>query len=38
MAGGPFGAGATAPCSRLYLIGDDGKIKTEKIIFYVEAQ
>ena len=38
MAGGPFGAGAAAPCSRLYLIGDDGKIKTEKIIFYVEAK
>ena len=38
MAGGPFGAGAAAPCSRLYLIGDDGKIKTEKIIFYVEPQ
>ncbi len=35
MAGGPFGAGAQAPCSRLYLIDDNGKIKTEKIIFYV---
>jgi len=35
MAGGPFGAGAEAPCSRLYLVDDDGKIKTEKIVFYV---
>jgi hypothetical protein len=31
MAGGPFGAGADAPCARLYLI-EDGKIKTEKIV------
>jgi hypothetical protein len=36
MAGGPFGAGADAPCARLYLI-EDGKIKTEKIVFYVAA-
>jgi hypothetical protein len=35
MAGGPFGAGAEAPCSRLYLVDDDGKIKMEKIVFYV---
>jgi hypothetical protein len=34
MAGGPFGAGAQAPCARLYLI-EDGKIKTEQVIFYV---
>jgi len=34
VAGGPFGAGAAAPCSRLYLI-EDGKIKTERIIYYV---
>jgi len=34
VAGGPFGAGATAPCSRLYLV-EDGKIKAEQIIFYV---
>jgi len=34
MAGGPFGEGADAPCARLYLI-EDGKIKTEKIVFYV---
>jgi ketosteroid isomerase-like protein len=34
MAGGPFGEGTRAPCARLYLI-EDGKIKTEKIVFYV---
>ena len=34
VAGGPFGAGAQAPCARLYLI-EDGKIKTEQVIFYV---
>lgn len=34
VAGGPFGAGAHAPCARLYLI-EDGKIKTEQVIFYV---
>ena len=34
VAGGPFGAGAPAPCARLYLI-EDGKIKTEQVIFYV---
>jgi hypothetical protein len=34
MAGGPFGAGAQAPCARLYLV-EDGKIKTEQVIFYV---
>lgn len=34
VAGGPFGAGATAPCARLYLV-EDGKIKTEQVIFYV---
>jgi len=38
MAGGPFGAGAAAPCSRLYLIDEDGKIKTEKIVFYVASE
>jgi hypothetical protein len=38
MAGGPFGAGASAPCSRLYLVDDHGKIKTEKIIFYVAPE
>jgi ketosteroid isomerase-like protein len=36
MAGGPFGEGADAPCARLYLV-KDGKIKTEKIVFYVAA-
>jgi len=36
MAGGPFGEGAEAPCARLYLI-ENGKIKTEKIVFYVGA-
>ena len=35
MAGGPFGAGATAPCARLYVLDDDNKIKTEHVIFYV---
>ena len=35
MAGGPFGAGATAPCARLYLLDEDNKIKTEHVIFYV---
>ena len=34
VAGGPFGAGAHAPCARLYLV-EDGKIKTEQVIFYV---
>jgi hypothetical protein len=34
MAGGPFGAGASGPCARLYLV-EDGKIKTEQVIFYV---
>jgi hypothetical protein len=34
VAGGPFGAGAAAPCARLYLV-EDGKIKTEQIVFYV---
>jgi len=37
MAGGPFGAGAAAPCARLYLV-EDGKIKTEHIVFYVSQQ
>ena len=35
MAGGPFGAGAEAPCARLYLIDKNGKIKTERIVFFV---
>jgi hypothetical protein len=35
MAGGPFGAGASAPCARLYLLDEDHKIKTEHVIFYV---
>lgn len=35
MAGGPFGAGTTAPCARLYLIDDHGKIKAEQVVFYV---
>jgi len=34
VAGGPFGAGSQAPCARLYLV-EDGKIKTEQVIFYV---
>jgi hypothetical protein len=35
MAGGPFGAGVTAPCSRLYLLDENNKIKTEHVTFYV---
>ena len=35
VAGGPFGAGATAPCARLYLLDENSKIKTEHVIFYV---
>ncbi|SRR5712691_2586633 len=35
MAGGPFGAGATAPCARLYLLDENDKIKVEQVIFYV---
>lgn len=35
MAGGPFGAGVTAPCARLYLLDENSKIKTEQVIFYV---
>jgi hypothetical protein len=35
MAGGPFGAGTTAPCARLYLIDDEGKITTEQVVFYL---
>ena len=34
LAGGPFGAGATAPCARLYVLDDNNKIKTEHVIFY----
>ena len=35
MAGGPFGGGTTAPCARLYLIDDNGKIKSEQVVFYL---
>ena len=35
MTGGPFGEGTTAPCARLYLIDDNGKIKTEQVVFYL---
>jgi hypothetical protein len=35
MAGGPFGAGTTAPCARLYAIDEDGKIKTEQVVVYL---
>lgn len=38
MAGGPFGAGAQAPCARLYLIDENGKIKAERIVFFVAAE
>jgi ketosteroid isomerase-like protein len=34
VAGGPFGAGAATPCARLYLV-EDGKIKSEQVVFYV---
>lgn len=36
MAGGPFGDSTAAPCARLYLVDDDGKIKAEQVIFYLE--
>jgi len=35
MAGGPFGEGTAAPCARLYLIDDGGKIQTEQVVFYL---
>ena len=35
MAGGPFGDGTTAPCARLYLIDDNGKITAEQVVFYL---
>jgi hypothetical protein len=35
MAGGPFGEGSTAPCARLYLIDDNGKITAEQVVFYL---
>jgi hypothetical protein len=35
MAGGPFGEGTTAPCARLYLIDDNGQIKSEQVVFYL---
>jgi hypothetical protein len=38
MAGGPFGAGATAPCARLYLLDDNNKIRTEHVTFYVAPE
>ena len=34
VAGGPFGQGRQAPCARLYLV-ENGKIKTEQVVFYV---
>jgi SnoaL-like domain len=34
VAGGPSGQGAPAPCARLYRV-EDGRIKTEQVIFYV---
>jgi SnoaL-like domain len=37
MAGGPFGEGATAPCARLYLTDDNGKIAAEQVVFYLGA-
>jgi hypothetical protein len=35
MAGGPFGEGTTAPCARLYLTDDNGKITAEQVVFYL---
>src|ERR671923_2037386 len=35
MAGGPFGERTTAPCARLYLIDDKGKITAEQVVFYL---
>jgi hypothetical protein len=37
MAGGPFGEGTTAPCARLYLTDDNGKIAAEQVVFYLGA-
>lgn len=37
VAGGPFGAGADAPCARLYLV-EEGKIKVEQVVFYVAQE
>jgi hypothetical protein len=34
VAGGPDGAQMTLPGARLYLLGEDGKIKVEHVIFY----
>jgi hypothetical protein len=34
VAGGPFGAGTSAPCARGYLV-EDGKIKVEQVVFYI---
>src|SRR5260221_120696 len=35
MAGGPFGDGTTAPCARMYLTDDNGKIQAEQVVFYL---
>jgi hypothetical protein len=35
VAGGPFGEGITAPCARMYLIDDHGKIEAEQVVFYL---
>jgi hypothetical protein len=37
MAGGPFGEATTAPCARLYLTDDNGKITAEQVVFYLDA-
>jgi hypothetical protein len=37
MAGGPFGEGTTAPCARLYLTDDNGKIMAEQVVFYLDT-
>jgi hypothetical protein len=33
MAAGPFGQRTTAPRARLYVIDNNGKVKTEQVVF-----
>ena len=36
--GGPFGQGGAFPGARLYLLDDEGKIKEEQVIFYLDGR